>query len=178
MAAHKNDRYVGPQLADLTRKRGAGEIRHRFIGQYEIEALRFGPKSLQGRTARAKAYGLIAELGEQLLRECNQLRLIIDDHHRLTAAARHLACFLDDGLCGIAGDWQPDREPGPFSCDRRNVNRAAKVGNDAMHDGQAEAGAFTDRLGGKEWIEHSLEHFGWNTSARVAYDQADIRPRR
>src|SRR6266850_2110102 len=176
MAAHQNDRYIGPQPANLARERGAGEGGHCFIGQYEIEAVRLSPKSLQGRTARAKAYRLIAELGEQLLRKCDQLRLVIDDHHRLTAAARHLACFLDDGLCGIAGDWQPDCEPGPFARDRRNVNRAAKVGNDTMHDRQAEAGALTDRLGGEEWIEYSLEHFGRDTSARVADDQPNIRP--
>jgi hypothetical protein len=46
VAAHEDDRDVGPNLPDLARELGANEIRHGFIGEDDIEALRLGSQRL------------------------------------------------------------------------------------------------------------------------------------
>src|ERR1700731_4747162 len=38
VAAHENDRNIGPQPPDLARKLGPREVGHRLVGQHEIEA--------------------------------------------------------------------------------------------------------------------------------------------
>src|ERR1700675_2101932 len=49
VAAHQYDRDVGPQQSNLTGEIGADELRHRLIGQDDIEALRCLAESLQRR---------------------------------------------------------------------------------------------------------------------------------
>jgi hypothetical protein len=46
VAAHEDDRDVGPNPPDFARELGADEVRHRFVGENEIEALRFGSQRL------------------------------------------------------------------------------------------------------------------------------------
>ena len=51
MAAHENDGDFGSNPPDFARQLDAHEIRHRFIGEHQVEALRLGPKGLQRRLA-------------------------------------------------------------------------------------------------------------------------------
>src|SRR6202035_53158 len=67
-------------------------------------------------------------------------------------------------------------EPRPFPPPGSHNNGASKLGNDAGHERQAEAGAFTDTLGGEEGIEHPLQHCRRDAGARVADDEPHIRP--
>ncbi len=74
----------------------------------------------------------------------------------------------------MASGGQPDREGGACSYLRRHVNRAAEIGDDAVHQRKAKAGAITDTFGGEERIEHALEHRGRDAAAGIADREAHV----
>src|SRR3979490_915555 len=132
VAAHQGDRQGGPNPPAFGRQLGADQIRHGFIGEYEIEALRLGLKRLQRRGARFEAHGLIAEPGKHFLGERNQGALVVDNHHGFAVSAWQLADRLNYRSSGFAGHRQPDLELRPFSRPRGYVDGAPKLGDDAV----------------------------------------------
>ncbi len=137
MAAHQDDRYGGPYQTGFARELRTDEIRHCFVGQYEIVAQRSRLERLQRRAARAEACGFVSEAGEQFLGERHQQGLIIDDHDRLTVPAWQLAVYLGGGFGGFAVNGQPDLEPRALAGTGRHVNCATYIGNDPVHERQA-----------------------------------------
>ena len=107
VTAHQDDRQGGLNPLDFVRQLGADQIRHRFIGEYEIEALRLGLKRLQRRGARFEAHGLIAEPGKHFLGERNQRTLVVDNHHGFAVSAWQLADGLDHRSSGFSLDCAP-----------------------------------------------------------------------
>jgi len=55
---------------------------------------------------------------------------------------------------------------------------AAELGDDAVHGGQAQAGAFALGLGGEERLERPVDDVLGHPGAGVADFQADVPPRR
>src|SRR6202165_474632 len=102
VAAHHDNWNGAPKPPNFVRKLGADQIRHRFIGEYEIEALRLGRKRLQRRAARFEAHGLVAERGKHFLGERNQRALVVDNHHRFAVSAWQLADSLSPQASGFA----------------------------------------------------------------------------
>jgi len=48
------------------------------------------------------------------------------------------------------GNRQPDRERGAAANGRANVDRAAQIRHDSVHQGQAQAGSLADAFGGEK----------------------------
>src|SRR5882762_3235138 len=157
IATHENDRNVGPQLPNLTRKLGPCEVGHRFVGQHKIEALGFRAESLQRGDARIKPHRLVAEFRKRLFRKRNQRTLVVYDHDRLAVAPGHIARGLGWKHWHLARSRQPDRESRAHAYLRRDIDRPAKVSHDAVYERKAEARAIADSLGREERIEHALE---------------------
>jgi len=51
---------------------------------------------------------------------------------------------------------------------RLHPNRPLVVANDPLHDVGSQSGAFTNRLGGEEWIEDAALYLGRDTRATIA----------
>src|SRR5450432_2522155 len=51
------------------------------------------------------------------------------------------------------------------------LNEPAALANDAVHRGQAEARAATDRLGRKKWLEDAPQHVRIHSAAGVAHGE-------
>src|SRR5438128_1325315 len=105
VAAHQNDRDIGPPQANLTGEIGADQLGHRLIGQDDVKALRRFAECLQCHRAGTEPDGLVTELGQHFFGERNQWFLIVDDHDRLASAVRQLGGDSSRRDRGFTRNW-------------------------------------------------------------------------
>src|SRR5207247_3366372 len=124
------------------------------------------PARALGRDATAgAAVDLPIVLAQQGHDELGHTALVFDDEHAtpLAAEGRH-----DDDLAGFGRGRDTDREgeregrSPPFA---PGTEPAAVLLDDAVGDGQPEAGAGAHLLGREERLEETRPHLGWDARA-------------
>ena len=151
----------------------ARHLRQHHVEQHEVGLVqrrtRRGPRRRRGRPGDVEALAAQAD-GERL----DEGLLVLDDEHGLghgqaTSPMAVVAAVVAAGD-GAAGRWSVNVEPTPST--RLDRHRAAVVGGDVAHDGQAEAGAAGLAAAGPvdavEALEDAVEVGGRDADAVVA----------
>src|SRR5947208_3070938 len=88
---------------------------------------------------------------------CARRRFVVDDQDALPLAARNGRLLLFGRRHRAVDARQIDGEGAALADAARDVDRAARVGDDAVDQRQAEAGALADFLGGEERLEDARD---------------------
>ena len=159
VAGHQHDRQVGADACSAAAS--SVPVISGMTSSVSTRSNRSGSARNAASAARlaVEADRLVAERGQHLLAEQHQRRLVVDQQHGL-AVAPGAAAPASSGsasrraprVCGQIGLEGAARAGAAL-----HVQRAAVVGDDAVHRGQAEAGAAARRLGREERLEDPLQ---------------------
>src|SRR5207248_2884743 len=106
----------------------------------------------------------VAELLEQAGTDGRDVRIVVDQQYRATAARCGGRRMLDryDILAR-----QQDRDPGPLAYVAGDLDRSAGLMRKAVDLGQPQAGTLADRLGGKKGVEYPAHQIRRDADAGI-----------
>jgi len=172
VAGHVNDREVWHSLSQLIAQLFAVHAGHDHVGDDQVKLL-LGEHSQRllagGRLGNVKA----GALKKGARRFAQHLLVVHQKDARIAGDWRGVPGFGCGG--GFHGHhWEIKTYRGADSGRAGNADVAVVPLNDAIADGESEAGAFALWLGGKERFKDAGLDFRGNSAACVAYADADI----
>ncbi len=161
IAGGEDDRQVRPFLADRLGQLQAGHVRHRLIGDDQIDPL-FTPRECRAPAGRmmpqAPVWPRSSSIATVLISTSASSSTASDDQRAACDLGPLRRCGRMVGNAGRrVGDRQPDLGGRAFAHAALQGEAAAGLLGQAVHHREAEAGALADALGGEERLRRARQ---------------------